>query len=125
MAATNRGVHLIGRSESTKQSSPRGRAGLLCFAPLAMTGSHIRIIRPAAAFGRYPVDVLVGVLDVAGFAVDAVLRVDDVARLAALLDPFVDAGRAIARRRSGIDVVLGGFLQIAVTHQEMHRLVLL
>ena len=39
--------------------------------------SHIRVIRPAAAFGRNPGDVLIRVLDVAGFAVDAILRVDD------------------------------------------------
>ena len=32
------------------------------------------------------------------------------ARLAALVDPLVDAGRAIARRRSGIDIVLGCLL---------------
>src|SRR5580693_2963269 len=86
------------------------------------TKSHIRVIRPAAAFGWHPGDVLVGVLDVAGFAVDAILRVDDEARLATLLDPFVDAGWAIARRRPGIDVVLGGFLQSPVAHQKMHRL---
>ena len=41
------------------------------------SASHIRIVRPAAALGRHPGDVLVRVLDVAGFAVDAVLRVDD------------------------------------------------
>jgi hypothetical protein len=38
--------------------------------------SHIRIIRPAAAFRRHPVNVLGRVLDVAGFAVDAVLSID-------------------------------------------------
>ena len=38
--------------------------------------SHIRVVRPAAAFGRNPGDVLIRVLDVAGFAVDAILRVD-------------------------------------------------
>jgi len=41
---------------------------------------HIRIVRPAAAFGRDPVDVLVRILDIAGFAVNAVLRVDLEAR---------------------------------------------
>ena len=34
--------------------------------------SHARVVRPAAALRRHPVDVLVGVLDVAGLAVDAV-----------------------------------------------------
>jgi hypothetical protein len=40
------------------------------------TRSHIRIVRPAATFGRNPGDVLIGILDVAGFAVNAILRVD-------------------------------------------------
>src|SRR5688572_12709615 len=41
--------------------------------------SHVGIVRSPAAFGRDPIDVLVRVLDVAGLAVDAVLRVDHVA----------------------------------------------
>ena len=59
---------------------------------------HIRVIRPAAAFRRHPVDVLGGILDIAGFAVDAVLGVDLQARLAAicLAHDFVDAGRTVA-----------------------------
>src|SRR5471030_2223701 len=69
--------------------------------------SHIWVVRAHAALRRHPVDVAVGVLDVAGFAVDAVLRVDDVARLPALLHPLVDAGRAIARRWTGVDVMVG------------------
>jgi hypothetical protein len=66
--------------------------------------SHIRIIRSAAALGGGPVDVLLGVLDVAGFAMDAVLRVDDEARVLArgfvAIDHFIDAGRAIEPRRN-------------------------
>src|SRR3712207_3051401 len=67
--------------------------------------SHIHVVRPAAAFGRHPVDVLVGVLDVACFAVHAVLGVDWVAHAdgGRILNPFVDAGRAITLRRSGVD----------------------
>ena len=38
--------------------------------------SHIRIIRAATALGRNPGDVLIGILDVAGFAVNTILRVD-------------------------------------------------
>ena len=86
---------------------------------------HIRIIRTAAAFGRHPSDVLVGVFNIAGFAVDAVLRVDHKARSAGFLDPFINGGRAVTRRGSGIDVVLGRFLQSIVAHQEVDRLVLL
>ena len=59
--------------------------------------SHIRIVRPAATFWCDPVDVLVRVFDIAGFAVDAVLRVDHEFGLCAFfLNPFVNARRAIA-----------------------------
>ena len=74
-------------------------------------GLHIGIIRAPSAFRRNPGDVLVGVLDVAGFAVNAVLRVDDIFHVRAFPDPFIDAGGAIARRRAAINIVLGGFLQ--------------
>lgn len=37
---------------------------------------HVRIIRAAAAFGHHPVYVLAHFLDVAGLAMDAVLRID-------------------------------------------------
>src|SRR6185312_11933401 len=36
--------------------------------------SHVGIIRPAGALRRHPGDVLIRVLDVAGFTVNAVLR---------------------------------------------------
>jgi hypothetical protein len=42
----------------------------------APRSSHIRIVRASTAFGRNPGDVFIGVLDIAGFAVDAVLGVD-------------------------------------------------
>src|SRR6478735_6348972 len=67
---------------------------------------HALVIGAAAALRRNPGDIAVRVLDVAGLAVDAVLGVDLEARASALLDPFVNAGRAIAVRRTGIDVVL-------------------
>ena len=62
--------------------------------------SHIRVIRPAAAFRRDPVDVLGGVLDVAGFAVDAVLGIDlQPWRVLAIPQDFVHPRRAIALLR--------------------------
>src|SRR5271157_6046879 len=88
-------------------------------------GSHIGIIRPAAPFGGNPSDVLIRILDVAGFAVDAILRVDDKAGLRAFLQPFVDDGRTIARRWAAITVVLGRPLQVGIRHLQVHRLVLL
>src|SRR6266851_2015102 len=87
--------------------------------------SHIRIVRPAAALGRNPGDVPIGILDVASLAVHAVLRVDHESGRASLLHPFVDAGRAIAGRRAGINVVLGRLLQAGIGDLEVDRLVLL
>src|SRR5215204_2031979 len=83
--------------------------------------SHIHVVRPAAALGRNPVDVLVRVLDVAGFAVDAVLGVDLVAHAALALDPFVHTRRAVELRGAAIDIVLGGLLQGRILHLEMDR----
>ena len=42
---------------------------------------HRCVVRPPAALGRRPVNILGGVLDVAGFAMDAVLRVDHKPRI--------------------------------------------
>jgi len=38
---------------------------------------HIQIVRPASAFRGDPVYVFGRVLDIAGFAMDTVLRIDD------------------------------------------------
>src|ERR1035438_7145642 len=73
--------------------------------------SHIWIVGPAAALRRNPGDVLIRVLDVASFAVDAILRVDDEFRRAALVYPFINAGRAIACGRSIENVMFGALLQ--------------
>src|SRR3546814_6357253 len=40
------------------------------------TALHVRIIRPTATFRHHPIDILRRILDVAGLAMDAVLRVD-------------------------------------------------
>ncbi len=37
---------------------------------------HARIVRSATTFGRYPNNILCRILDVAGFAMHAVLRID-------------------------------------------------
>src|SRR5512141_2019579 len=64
---------------------------------------HIGIVRPSSAFGDDPVDVLGRVLDVAGLAVDAILRVDLEARPGRFLDEFIDPGRAISLLRPRIE----------------------
>src|SRR5262245_22526511 len=73
----------------------------------ARHGSHVHIDRSLTALRGDPIDVPVRIFDVAGLAVDAVLRVDHELRLTSLLDPLVNPGRAVAARRTGEDVVLG------------------
>ena len=85
---------------------------------------HPAIVRTATAFGRHPVDVLVGVLDVTRLAVDAVGGVDLVAEVRTLAHPFVDRRRAVERRRTAENVVFRGLLQRRVADLEMRRLVL-
>jgi hypothetical protein len=64
--------------------------------------SKVRIIRPASAFGRGPFNIFGGVLDIAGFAMDTILRVDDKARVCATglvrVNDLIDAGWAIKPR---------------------------
>src|SRR6266567_1260394 len=72
--------------------------------------SHIRVVRSATTFWRNPGNILVGVLDVTSFAVDAVLRVDYEFRRTRFFHPFIDTGRAITRRWAGKHVMLGFFL---------------
>ena len=85
---------------------------------------HRLVIGSAAALRRNPGNITVRVLHVAGFAMDAVLSVDLEARTGGLLDPFVNPRRAIAVGRPGVDVVLGGLLQVHVGDLQMNRLVL-
>src|SRR4051794_17706886 len=91
----------------------------------SVEGLHIDVVRPAAALGRDPVDVLVRVFDIACFAMNAVLGVDLVSPAARVLDPLVNPRRAVALRRSAIDVVLGPLLQLHVLDLEVARLILL
>src|SRR5438105_8100431 len=64
---------------------------------------HVRVIGASTAFGCDPVDVLGRVLDVARFAVDAILGVDLKPRFTVLaLHEFVDAGRTITLFGPGI-----------------------
>src|SRR5262245_28866216 len=86
---------------------------------------HRLVIRPATALRRNPCNVAVGILHVAGFAVDAILRVDLEARTRGLLDPFINSGRTVTVRGTGEDVVLRRLLQIHVRDLEVNRLVLL
>ena len=69
-----RRVHLPGLNRyALKPSRPRRPIAARSTAPRA---SHVRVVRPPPALGHDPGDVLARVLDVAGLAVDAVLRVD-------------------------------------------------
>ena len=64
---------------------------------------HIRIIRAATAFRRHPHDILRRILDVAGLAVHAVLRIDLQALGAVVvLHELVHAGGTVARFRTRV-----------------------
>ncbi|EAP75820.1 hypothetical protein ISM_13180 [Roseovarius nubinhibens ISM] len=79
-------------NSSPFRHGPRGADGRL----------HIGVVRPVTALRRGPVDVLLGILDVTGLAVHAVLEVDDKFRLPVLFDHLIDPRRAVALRRFGI-----------------------
>src|SRR6185436_5446759 len=76
---------------------------------------HVRVVGSAAAFRRDPDDVLGRVLDVAGLAVHAVLRVDLQPRAGRIAHDLVDAGRAIA--------LLGRVVELEI-HADRNRRVL-
>src|SRR5205823_14911886 len=69
---------------------------------------HVRVIRSAGALRYHPIDVLLRVLNVAGFAMDAILRVDLQPLLAApgLLDDLVYPGRTIALLRRVVEPII-------------------
>src|SRR5690349_22573089 len=74
------------------------------------SSSHVRIIGSAPAFGDDPDDILLRVFDVAGFAVDAILRVDLKPGIGPgiVAHDLVYAGRAVALlgRRIKREIVL-------------------
>src|ERR1700679_4138237 len=90
---------------------------------LTQSWSHRLVVGTAATLRRNPGDVAVGILDVAGFAMDAILGVDLEPGARRFLDPLVNAGRAIAVGGAGIDIVPGGLLQVhAASPQRSHLL---
>src|SRR5213592_30744 len=87
----------------TQRTSGLQNLGVRSVVSMAAIGSlHVGIVGAAAAFRRDPDDVLQRVLDIAGLAVHAVLRVDLQARLRFHLDELVDARRAVALLRARI-----------------------
>src|ERR1041384_1114051 len=60
---------------------------------------HIRIVGATAPFGRDPGDILRRILEVAGFAMHAILRIDLKLGTGAFLDYFINARRTVALRR--------------------------
>ena len=73
-AASHRAVGKMKPEETTLRSPVSAYSGQQ--PGNASKHSHIRIVRTAAAFRRDPHDVLRRVLDIAGLAMHAVLRVD-------------------------------------------------
>src|SRR5262245_14743613 len=85
--------------------------------------SHVRVVGSSATLGRNPGYILVRVLDIARFAVDAVLRIDYEFWGTRFLNPFIDPGGAITRRRACEYVMFGFFLQSGVADMKVNRLI--
>ena len=85
---------------------------------------HVDVIGPVPAFRRHPGNVLGRVLHVAGFAVDAILRVDLKPQPVALGDHLVDLRRAISLRGLRVFGKSLGDWDARVGESQMHRLVL-
>ncbi len=86
--------------------------------------SHAFVVWAAATFWRNPVDDLIGVGDVAGFAVDTVGRVDFQFRLAFFRDHLVNRRRT--KILAGVAVLADAAIaaNIGLEHDEMARLIL-
>src|SRR5690349_5136641 len=88
------------------------------------SGSHVGIVRSAAAFRYDPIDVLARVLDVAGLAVNAVLGVDLQPRPAGLAgDDLVDSGRTVVLLRRVVERQVDVDGDRRVLQPQMDRLV--
>src|SRR5438094_4474416 len=89
---------------------------------LTCSGNSVRRRLPVP-----PIDVLLRVLNVAGFAMDAILRVDLQPLLAApgLLDDLVYPGRTIALLRRVVEPIIDLDRLCRVAQLQMRRLVLL
>ena len=79
--------------------------------------SQIQIIRTRPTFRRDPIDDLVRVLDVAGFAMHAVGSIDLQSRAGVVLHHFVNAGRAEAD--AGIAVFLRALIDTDIGIEHM------
>src|SRR5436309_5635116 len=108
----------------TQRTSGLQNLGVRSVVSMAAIGSlHVGIVGAAAAFRRDPDDVLQRVLDIAGLAVHAVLRVDPQARRGLEIHELIDTRRAVALLRPGIDLqILQGYGRIL--ERQVDRLVL-
>src|SRR5215216_882531 len=114
-------MHLVQKTKpDSRGSSP---AMTVCFED-PCGPSHVRIVRSIAALRHHPIDILRRVLDVAGFAMHAVLRVDLKAKPSALVHHLINASGAIALRRLRIDRKRVADRNRAVLELQVNRLVL-
>lgn len=87
---------------------------------------HICVVRPLAALRRHPLDILPRILDVAGFAVNAVLGIDLQAWCGiGRRDDFIDPGRAVALFRGVVEGQVDGDGQRRIAQAQMAGLVFL
>src|SRR3954454_1681958 len=95
-------------------------------AAAAVINLHVRVIGTSAAFWSDPVDVLGRVLDVAGLAVDAVLRVDLEPRFTLFgLHEFIDSCRTIKPLGACINRQIDRGRYVRVLERQMNRMILL
>ena len=84
---------------------------------------HGFVVRAVAAFGSDPVDVLGRVFDIAGFAVQAVLRMNVQARLPVFLRKLVHARRAVAGFGAGILRPVDAYRHAGITQHQVAGLI--
>ena len=83
---------------------------------------HQLVIRPRTTFRGHPIDDLIGVLDIAGFAMHAVGGIDLQPLAALFLDHFIDIGRAEAG--AGIVILFGALrhTDVGIRDVQVHGL---
>ena len=86
---------------------------------------HGGVVRAARAFWRNPGNVLGGVLDITGFAVDAVLGIDSKTGASFRLLELINSCRAKALFRSCISRVVGLYGNSGLSQLQVDRLVFL
>jgi hypothetical protein len=90
-----------------------------------LSGLHVLVIGAAAAFGRDPVNDLVRILDVTGFAMDTIGRIDLQLSAVTLSDHFINLCRAEPRARIIVFLGAAGGADFRFENFQVDRLILI